>query len=328
MDTKKPSLLTEFRRVAANELRKNTVATYSCWLRAFYNFTRRGASTWTGRDISNFIVHMERAGYALKSRHQALCAIVYVLKRVLKVDPGDLKLPKIQRPKPTLKIMPTREELARIFAGLRGQNRLMALLIYGSGLRVEECCKLRMKDVDFSEPSICLHDAKGGKNRRTVLPIRLVPMLEKQMHWRAAMHAHDLDNGGGFAELPGRLAVKYKNASRDLAWQFVFPSSAVRAGYRWHAVPEAIQKAMRHAVRAAGILKRVTPHTLRHACATHMLKIPGNDIATVSKMLGHESLETTAIYVHADLAPGISPLDLPTTQPVDSIVLSARLFLP
>src|SRR5581483_8258586 len=307
----KPGLIAEFRRIASSDLSKNTISTYIFWLKKFHAVTGKNAAAWTGRDITSFIHCMEQERYALKSRHQALCAIVYAFKKVLRVDPGNLDLPKIQRPKPTLKILPTPEEIARIFAGLRGQQRLMAWLIYGSGLRVNECCELRMKDIDFAEPSICIHAGKGGKNRKTVLPIRLVPLLRRQMEWRAALHAWDVENGNGLCELPGRIARKYKSASRDLAWQFVFPSQAVREGYRWHAVPESIQKAMRQAVRAAGILKRVTPHTLRHACATHMLKIPGNDIATVSQMLGHESLETTAIYVHADQAPGISPLDAP-----------------
>jgi len=249
------------------------------------------------------------SNYALKSRHQALCALVYVFKRVLRIEIGILDLPKVQRPKPTLKILPTREELARIFAGLHGQARLMAALMYGSGLRVTECCQLRMKDIDFSEPSICVYDGKGGKNRRTVLPIRLVPALQKYMSWRAALHSNDLENGDGYVQLPGRLAIKYKSANRELAWQFLFPSQAVREKHRWYTTPERIQGALRKAVRSAGILKRVTPHTLRHAFATHALQTPGNDIKTVQELLGHDSIETTAIYLHADQAGGTSPLD-------------------
>lgn len=319
-------LIAEFKRVASSDLSKNTISTYLCWIRKFHQFTGKGAASWTGRDITSFIHHMQQERYSLKSRHQALCALVYVFKKVLRIDPGNLELPKIQRPQPTLKIMPTQQEIARIFAGLKGQVKLMAWLIYGSGLRVQECCTLRMKDVDFAEPSICVWDGKGAKHRRTVLPIRLVPMLQKQMEWRAALHAHDVEEGWGFVELPGRLSQKYKSASRELAWQFLFPSRAVRDKHRWHAVPESVQKALKAAVAAAGLLKRITPHTLRHACATHMLKIPGNDIATVGAMLGHESIETTQIYVHADRAPGTSPLDAALVLPERPALPQPRQF--
>lgn len=131
MKSKKPGLLSEFHRIASSDLSKNTIATYTCWLKAFHRFTGRGAATWAGRDITDFIHHMEREGYSLRSRQQALCAIVFIFKRVLNIDPGNLNLPKIQRPKPSLTILPTREELARIFAGLRvGHESLETTAIY------------------------------------------------------------------------------------------------------------------------------------------------------------------------------------------------------
>ena len=302
-------LLARFQQVASSDLSKNTLDTYTCWVRKFHRFTKKRASEWEPADITRFIHSMQGEGYALKSRHQALCALVYVFKRVLKVEIGNLDLPKVARPKPTLKILPTRPELARIFAGLHGQPRLMAALMYGSGLRVSECCQLRMKDIDFSEPSISVYDGKGGKNRRIVLPIRLVPALQKYMAWRSALHANDLDNGDGYVQLPGRLAQKYRNANRELPWQYLFPSEIIREHNRWHTTPERLQNALRKAVRSAGILKRVTPHTLRHAFATHALQTPGNDIKMVQELLGHDSIETTAIYLHADQAAGTSPLD-------------------
>lgn len=236
--------------------------------------------------------------------------MAFIFKRVLQSDMGKLDLPPMPKVRQTLRIIPSREELGRIFAGLKGQVKLMAGIMYGAGLRVGECCKLRVKDIDFANGCILIHSGKGDKSRRTVLPARLVPMLQKQMKWRLALHDLDLSNGQGLVELPGRLAIKYKHANRDFAWQWLFPSTVVRGQYRWHTTRESVAKQMRAAVKAAGITQRVTPHTLRHAFATHAMRA-GNDPRTVQDLLGHESLETTMIYLHGDRAAGSSPLDVP-----------------
>lgn len=284
-------------------LRARTVETYSHWVRKFFRDTGKAASLWTDADITAWMGRLADEGYAWKSRSQALCAIVYVFKHVLVAAIGELNLPKAPRQQATLKTIPTREELARIFAGLRGQPRLMAGVMYGAGLRVEECCKLRVKDLDFSARTIRVHDGKGGKDRLTLLPEALDPALRRQVAWRAALHDRDVAEGAGFVELPG-----YRSAARELGWQFLFPSAVIREQRRWHAVPEGVQKAMRAAVRAAGLTKPVTPHTLRHAFCTHALQA-GNDIATVQQLLGHADVATTMIYMHGDRARGVSPLD-------------------
>lgn len=310
MSQRAPGLIERFRQVASvRGLGRRTIATYVHWVRLFHRSCAKPAGQWTGRDVSLWMHDLDALGYAPKSRRQALCAVVFVFKHVLMLDPGRLDLPEMPRERAPLKVIPTREELGRIFAGLRGQPRLMAGVMYGAGLRVEECCRLRVKDVDFGALSIAVHDGKGAKSRLALLPVALVEAMRRQVAWRAALHERDVAEGAGWVELPGRMGVKYPGAGRELGWQFLFPSQAVREQRRWHAVPEGVQKAMREAVRAAGIVKRVTPHTLRHAFATHALRA-GNDIETIRVLLGHESIETTAIYLHADAARGVSPMDV------------------
>lgn len=312
MNAQSDGLIGRFRvAAAARSIGRRTVSTYEFWIRKFWRDTGKvPASQWTGPMVSRWMFVLDKEGYSRVSRKQALCAVKFAFDHVLKADLGKLDLPPCPPERKTLKTIPTREELARIFSGLKGQPRLMAGVMYGAGLRVEECCKLRVQDIDFENRSIRIWSGKGDKHRLALLPAVLIPALERQIRWREALHEHDLAAGAGFVELPGRLARKYPNAERELRWQYLFPSALIRNQRRWHAVPEGVQKAMRAAVAAAGIIKRITPHTLRHAFATHALRA-GNDVRTVQELLGHESLETTMIYLHADTARGTSPLDLP-----------------
>jgi integron integrase len=300
-------------------LGKSTVQCYSFWTRKFYGFCQKRGSEWTGDDVRAWMLHLADQNYSPVSRKQALNGIVFVCKYVLKRDLGMLDLPPMPKVRQTLRIIPSREELARIFSGLHGQVKLMAAVMYGSGLRVLcECCRVRVQDVDIEALTIRVWDGKGAKSRLTVLPVMLVPAMRRQIAWRKALHEQDLAEGAGYVELPGRLAQKYPKANRELGWQFLFPSTVRRGQYRWHTTDEAIGKQLRAAVRAAGITKRVTPHTLRHAFATHAMQA-GNDIKTVQELLGHEDLNTTAIYLHADAARGVSPLDAlvrPVAAPV------------
>lgn len=294
---------------AVQDLLRNTVRTYQHWARQFYGFNRLPASQWTGAEVTRWLCHLHRQNYSASSRKQALNAIAFIFKHVLKSDMGQLNLPPLPTERRTLRIIPSREELGRIFAGLRGQTKLMAGLLYGSGLRVSECCTLRVKDIDLEARTVRVHFGKGDKSRLTVLPATLLPALRRHIAWRTALHDQDVADGAGLVELPGRLAVKYRSAPRELRWQFLFPSTLRRAQYRWHATDESVAKQMRAAVKAAGINKPVTPHTLRHAFATHALRC-GNDIRTVQELLGHDDLATTAIYTQADAAHGLSPMDV------------------
>jgi integron integrase len=320
-------LIERFRQAASHrQLQRRTIGTYEFWLRKFYHETgRQPATAWTGEMVRVWLHQLDQDRYSTVSRKQALCALAFIFRHVMQRDMGNLNLPKPPREKFHLRTIPSREELSRIFAGLKGQPRLMAAVMYGAGLRVEETCRLRVQDIDFEARTIRIHGGKGDKDRLTVLPALLVPHLRRQIAWREALHHQDLAQGAGFVELPGRLALKYPSAPRELRWQFLFPSQVIRAQRRWHAVPEGVQKAMRQAVAAAGITKKVTPHTLRHAFATHALRA-GNDVRTVQDLLGHEHLETTMIYLHGDAARGVSPLDLPPPSAVSP--LQARLVSP
>lgn len=297
-----------FKQIALRDAAKNTGRDYWGQVVKFYRFIKKPASQWTGEDVEAWMWELHRMEYARKSRKSSLCAVAFVFKHVLKRDMGLLKLPPMPKERENLKTIPTREELGRIFAGLKGQVRLMAGLMYGSGLRVGECCKLRVQDIDFDARTVRVWMGKGDKSRLTVLADAVVPALRRHIEWRRALHEMDSANGCGLVELPGRLAIKYKSANRELRWQWLFPSTLIRGQYRWYATDESVAKQMRAAVRAAGIMKRVTPHTLRHAFATHAMR-DGNDPRTVQDLLGHESLETTMIYLHADAAKGFSPMD-------------------
>lgn len=295
------------------ELSKNTKETYVFWLKRFHRYVQRPAGEWTGEMVQHWLWSLHEDRYAHRSRQQALCALVYAFKNVLNRDLGTLNLPSAPRKSPTIKIIPSRQEIARIFAGMRGQSKLMAGIMYGAGLRVMETCTLRVKDIDFETMTICVHGGKGDKDRLCLLPHNLREALQRQIAWRAALHGQDLACGAGIVDLPGRYAVKNPSAARDLRWQFLFPSTLMRSQRRWHTTPESVQKALRLAVKASGVNKLVTPHTLRHAYCTHSLQ-QGNDIATVKDRMGHDDIATTAIYAHADHARGTSPLDAPGLQ--------------
>ena len=213
--------------------------------------------------------------------------------------------------------MLTREEVRRVLAHLQGTHLSMAQLLYGSGLRLMECLRLRVKDVDFAQQQILVRDGKGQKDRVTMLPVTLVDVLQAHLVGVQQQHKADLALGYGCVYLPNALDRKYPNACTEWIWQYVFPASRLsvdpRSGVirRHHANESTLQKAVRRAAQAASIPKRVSPHTFRHSFATHLLE-DGYDIRTVQELLGHKDVKTTMIYTHVLNRGGLavrSPLD-------------------
>jgi integron integrase len=256
------------------------------------------------------------------TQNQALNAIIFLYRQVLAQELGEIEAVRAKRPR-RMPVVLSRSEVRALFDQMHGPGRLTAQLMYGSGLRVSECCRLRIKDVDLQRMQITVRQAKGDKDRIVMLPEVVRLALAEHLAWRKVLHERDLQRGSGWVELPGAFARKEPKAATSLQWQFLFPSRRVardsEAGQctRYHTHPSAIQRAVKEAAAAAGIAKRVTCHTLRHSFATHLLEA-GYDIRTVQKLLGHRKLETTMIYTHlTEGGPaGVqSPLDAPTPPP-------------
>jgi integron integrase len=296
-----------------------TERSYADWIERFIRFHRMRHPREMGEtDVSAFLTHLARDGQvAASTQNQALSAILFLYKQVLKQEIGWLgSVQRASRPA-RLPVVLTRDEVRRILNHLHGTFRLMAELLYGGGLRLMECVRLRVKDVDFGYARIVVRDGKGAKDRITMLSVTLAAPLERHLQKVRAQHEQDLEDGFGEVYLPHALTRKYPRAAREWAWQFVFPSNRIstdpRSGkkQRHHVEESSLQLAMKKAVRASGINKPASCHTLRHSFATHLLE-NGYDIRTVQELLGHKDVSTTMIYTHVLSKPGIgvkSPLD-------------------
>jgi integron integrase len=289
------------------------------WVRRFLRFHRAlPPGRLAGPEIASFLTHLAVYGrVSSATQNQALNAVVFFCRHVLgKELSGSLNPVRAKQPR-RLPAVLSRDEVRSLLAGLSGRHRLMAQLLYGSGLRLMECLRLRVKDVDFRLRRITVRDGKGSKDRVTMLPEALAEPLQIHLELVHRMHDSDLARGAGAVFLPCALERKYPRAAREWKWQYVFPADRLstdpRTGAvrRHHAGESGLQKEVRRAVRAAGILKPAGCHTLRHSFATHLLE-GGYDIRTVQELLGHKDLRTTMIYTHVLNRGGLavrSPLD-------------------
>jgi integron integrase len=318
----KPKLLDQVRSILrVNHYSLRTEESYLHWIRRFILFHGKRHPTDLGEaDIDAFLSHLAVEGnVSASTQNQALNAVVFLYKHVLKIGLGDFsQFARAKRPR-RLPVVLTQDEVAQLLDALDPPYWLMGALLYGSGLRLMECLRLRVKDIDFGYLHIIVRDGKGSKDRVTVLPMSAIESLREHLDAVRAIHRQDLDNGLGRVWLPYALERKYPNAPREWRWQYVFPAADVstdpRSGVvrRHHVHETLLQRAIKDAVHRAGIAKPATPHTLRHCFATHLLE-SGADIRTVQELLGHEDVSTTMIYTHVLNRPGIT-----TRSPVDAL---------
>jgi integron integrase len=301
------------------QMSPRTIAAYTDWVRRYVRFHRlRHPAEMGDVEVRAFLAWLvEERRVSQSTQGQALAALLFLYRHVLDRPLEGLgKLPRGRAPT-RLPVVLTRDEVQLVLGRLDGVYRLVGWLLYGSGMRLMECVTLRVKDLDLARREITIRRGKGAKDRVTVVPAALVAPLGAHLERVRAQHQGDLADGAGWVELPGALGRKYPNAGRSWPWQWVFPATrryrdeASGEERRHHLHESAMQRAMTRAVRASGIGKRASCHTLRHSFATHLLE-GGYDIRTVQELLGHRDVTTTMIYTHVLTRGGLgvrSPAD-------------------
>jgi integron integrase len=305
-DARPPRLLDRVRAaVRARHYSRHTEEAYVAWIRRFIVFHgRRHPSEMGAPEITRFLTSLavERK-VASSTQNQALSALLFLYREVLQQDlPWLDDLVRARRPERLPGVL-TRDGVRAVLGRLEGTPRLMAYLMYGAGLRLLECCRLRVQDVDFGASQIVVRSGKGDKDPVTMLPAAVKATLARHLETMQVQHRRDLSLGAGWVELPTALARKYPNAGCDWRWQWIFPATrtyvepASRERRRHHLHESVVQRAMKEAVLRAGLTKRAGPHTLRHSIATHLLE-HGHDNRTVQELLAHPDVSTTMIYTH------------------------------
>lgn len=284
-----------------------TEQAYVDWIKRYiFHFDKQHPKDLGAQHVEQFLTYLAVHGkVSASTQNQAKSALLFLYREVLAAplpwldDVEQAKTPK------RLPVVLTKEEVQAILSRLEGTHHLIVSLLYGTGMRILEVLRLRVKDIDFARKEIFVRDGKGFKDRITMLPVKLVKPLRAHLEKVKSMHEDDLLNGFGSVYLPNALAKKYPSAAHDWAWQYVFPSKRLSVDprsedaitRRHHIQDQAIQRAVRQAVVDAGITKAATPHTFRHSFATHLLE-SGYDIRTVQELLGHSDVTTTMIYTH------------------------------
>lgn len=304
--TPPPRLLEQVRdAIRLRHYSLRTEQAYLDWIKRFLLFHHeRHPKDMGAAEVEQFLSHLAVEGkVAASTQNQALSALLFLYKQVLGIDlPWMNDITRAKKPQ-RLPVVLTVEEVRRVLARMDGQHGLMAELLYGAGLRLLECARLRVKDVDFGYRQITVRDGKGEKDRMTMLPQTVIEPLRMHLEKVRLIHEHDVEEGFGEVYLPYALAQKHPNAAREWGWQYVFPardrSVDLHSGMtrRHHVDEQSLQRAMKKAVRAAGLTKPASCHTLRHSFAAHLLQ-SGSDIRTVQALLGHKDVSTTMIYTH------------------------------
>jgi integron integrase len=299
----------------------HTERTYCDWIKRYiryHNMISRQDLIDGEAKIEAFLTHLAvDKAVAPSTQNQAMNALVFLYKHVLKQS-LDQEINAVRASRNiTIPVVMTREEVAQIIALMGGVSQLIVKLLYGSGLRIMEAVRLRVHDIDYNFKQITVRSGKGGKDRITTFPTSATPLLQNHLRKVRVIHSRDLDEGFGEVYMPNALARKYPNAAKEWNWQYVFPARNLAADprsgkvRRHHVDPSVINKAIKVAVRKAGITKRISAHTFRHSFATHLLQ-RGTDIRTIQALLGHKDVATTMIYTHVLQQGGqgvLSPLD-------------------
>jgi integron integrase len=300
-----PKLLDQLREsLRVRHYARRTEDAYCHWVKRYIFFHEvRHPREMAEPEINAFLTHLAVKGkVSASTQNQALNALIYLYRHVLGAEIGELDVIRAKRPK-RLPVVMTKSEVKSVLDNMDDERWLVASLLYGSGLRLMECLRLRVQEVDFQGSEIIVRNGKGGKDRRTMLPNALINSLQEHLYKVKAVHEKDLADGWGRVSLPGGLERKYPNAPFEWRWQWVFPqknrwvNAKTKEQGRHHIDETIIQKAVRTAVRRAGLTKHATCHTFRHSFATHLLET-GYDIRTVQELLGHNDVKTTMIYTH------------------------------
>ena len=308
------------REIRARQLSLRTEDAYVSWARRYLRFhAGRDPRTLGGDGIAAFLTDLAvRRRIAPATQNQAASALLFLYREVLGIEvdpPRGVVRPSAPR---RLPVVLTPAEVKAVLGQMRGTHRLAATLLYGSGLRLLECLRLRVKDLDFERREIVVRAGKGNRDRVTMLPGVAHTALGRHLRRVREAHERDLAADAGWTPLPRALAVKYPNAGREWAWQWVFPATRIHEDpatgrrFRHHLHESAVQRAVKEAVRRSGIAKKASCHTFRHSFATHLLEC-GYDIRTVQELLGHRSVRTTMVYTHVLNRGGLgvrSPADL------------------
>lgn len=309
----------------------STEKTYIDWIVRYIRYHgKRHPGEMGEPEVKAFLTYlaMER-NVSPSTQTQALCALVFLYRHVLQQPLGDLGGYAWPKKLPRLPVVLSVSEVTALLQHMSGVPRLMASLMYGTGMRLNEALSLRVKDIDFERRTLVIRDGKGAKDRGAILPESLIHPLREHLVRVNALHEKDLRNGVGAVSLPFALKEKYPNAATQWGWQFVFPSGHISEDprepgvfRRHHIFPDTIQRAVHRAAEAAGIRKHVKTHTLRHSFATHLLEA-GSDIRTIQELLGHSDVRTTEIYTHV-LQRGPKGV----TSPVDRLTLAPSAVAP